>query len=47
MLQGYWEKTLADYLVEHYQLPKACLDVVLKKKEGEKVAKKASNICRS
>jgi hypothetical protein len=44
MLQGWWEKTLSDYLREQYQLPDVCLDVQTSKGQGEKVAKKASNI---
>lgn len=47
MMQGYWEKTLADYLTEQYGLPEMCLEVIRPKKgEGEKAAKKATNICR-
>ena len=47
MLQGFWDKTLASHLLQHYKLPKACLEVKVKGKNTEKAPKVASNVCRS
>mmetsp|Transcript_36387 Transcript_36387/g.89550 ORF Transcript_36387/g.89550 Transcript_36387/m.89550 type:complete len:361 (+) Transcript_36387:3-1085(+) len=47
MLQGLWDKTLSEYLMLQYNLPKVCLDVRAKKQLGEKAAKSASNIIKS
>ncbi len=47
MLQGFWDKTLASHLLQHYKLPKACLEVKVKGKNSEKAPKVASHVCRS
>ena len=47
MFQGFWDKTLASHRLQHYKLPKACLEVKVKGKNTEKAPKVASNVCRS
>lgn len=47
MMQGYWDKTLAQHLHQVYKLPKVCIEVHAKKGQSEKNPKSASNICRS
>ena len=47
MFQGFWDKTLASHLLQHYKLPKACLEVKTKGSKCEKAPKHAMNVCRA